>query len=355
LDARDDGQFDATFDAQERNGWGNSKWEALLSAFRGVFYQTIYLEYYNLGYSATNISALVRWDTQKRRLKASWSAPRRHDPKYRYHAGFDLRNESWDLREAFKGPAPSLGTLNLRKEAVQGEIVSFGTGAWSWSAGAELSYRDYRNVFEGVALSPGVLSKGYQLKQLAQLNYELKRVPEERFESKASVSSEAGAIWSSPALSFGKLQGLISADWYPQMSGDDYAMQGQIRAGKTVGTVPFDELFMLGLERDNTLWLRAHVGTRDGRKGSAPLGRNYFLLNWEIDKSVYNNGFFSAKLSPFLDAGKSTDPSAGLGSRRWLLDTGAQLKVRVLGMGATFIYGKDLRSGVNAFYVTVGQ
>jgi len=355
LDARDDGKFDAAFDAQERNGWGNSKWQALVSVFRGAFYQTIYPQYFNLGNSATNISSLVRWDTQKRRLRASLSAPRRGNPKYRYQVGLDLRNENWDLRQSFKGPGPQLGALNLRRGAANAEIVSFSDGTWGWSTGAELSYRDYRNVFAGSALPPNILMKGYQLKQLAQLDYQLKRVPEERFESHARISSEAGAIWSSPAKSFEKLQGSVTAFWYPQMSGDDYAMQGQIRAGKTFGSVPFDELFTLGLERDSALWMRAHIGTRDGRKGSAPLGRNYFLLNWEIDKDIYNDGFFSVKLSPFLDAGKSTDPSPGLGSRQWLLDTGAQVKFRVLGVGVTFVYGKDLRSGINAFYATSGQ
>ncbi|MGH9784381.1 MAG: hypothetical protein ACRD88_09365, partial [Terriglobia bacterium] len=311
-------------------------------------------EYFNLGYSATNISSLVRWDKQKRRLRASLSAPRRQNPKYRYRIGFDLRNENWDLRQSFKGPEPSLGALNLRRGAVNGEILAFRDGPWSWSAGVEFSHRDYRNVLWGSALSPDVLLKGYQLKQFAQLNVELKRAPEKRFQSRASISSEAGAIWSSPSRSFEKLQGLVTAAWFPRMSGDDYAMQGQIRAGKTLGAVPFDELFMLGLERDNALWLRAHVGTRDGRKGSAPLGRNYFLLNWEIDKNVYN-GFLGVKLSPFFDAGKSMDLSPGMGSRRWLLDTGVQAKFRVLGVGATFVYGKDLRSGINAFYVTAGQ
>jgi len=354
LEARDDGRFDAIFNAQERNGWGNDKWQAMLSTFRGVFHQTVYPEYSNLGSSAINLSSLVRWDAQKRRLSASLSAPRRQNPQHRYRIGLDLRNENWDLRQSFKGLAPPLGALNLRKGAVNGEILTFGNGPWSWSAGAELSYRDYRNVLPGSAVSPDVLLKGYQLKQLANLNVELKRSPKNRFKSNASISSEAGAIWSSPARSFEKLQGLVSVDWYPQMSGDDYAMQGQIRVGKTLGGVPFDELFLLGLERDNALWMRAHVGTRDGRKGSAPLGRNYFLLNWEIDKNVHN-GLLGIKLSPFLDSGKSMDPSPGLGSKRWLLDTGVQAKFRFLGIGARFIYGKDLRSGSNAFYVTAGQ
>ena len=129
-------------------------------------------------------------------------------------------------------------------------------------------------------------------------------------------------------------------------------MQGKVRAGWTFGQSPFDELFSLGVERDNDLWLRAHVGTRDGRKGNAPMGRSYFLSNWEFDKNVYRNSFISLRLGPLLDIGKITDSSVGLGSRQWLWDLGAQAKVRVLGQSVAFSYGKDLRSGNNAFYVS---
>ena len=129
-------------------------------------------------------------------------------------------------------------------------------------------------------------------------------------------------------------------------------MQGKVRAGWTFGQSPFDELFSLGVERDNDLWLRAHVGTRDGRKGNAPMGRSYFLSNWEFDKNVYRNSFISLRLGPLLDIGKITDSSVGLGSRKWLWDLGAQAKVRVLGQSVAFSYGKDLRSGNNAFYVS---
>lgn len=129
-------------------------------------------------------------------------------------------------------------------------------------------------------------------------------------------------------------------------------MQGKVRAGWTFGQSPFDELFILGVERDNDLWLRAHVGTRDGRKGNAPMGRSYFLSNWEFDKNVYRNSFISLRLGPLLDIGKITDSSVGLGSRKWLWDLGAEAKVRVLGQSVAFSYGKDLRSGNNAFYVS---
>jgi len=63
---------------------------------------------------------------------------------------------------------------------------------------------------------------------------------------------------------------------YPEAEGDDYQTEVQVRGGGIAGAGPFDELFMLGLERDNDLRMRAHIGTRDGRKGSAPLGDRYF-------------------------------------------------------------------------------
>ncbi len=99
--------------------------------------------------------------------------------------------------------------------------------------------------------------------------------------------------------------------------------------------------------------MRAHIGTRDGRKGSAPLGRNYFLATWETDKNLYGYGILALRMGPFLDTGKITDPSSTLGSQKWLWDAGAQTKLRVFGTGVVFSYGKDLRSGDNAFYLTM--
>lgn len=350
LDAHDNGTFDTTFTALERNGFGGSKLEALLSTFRGISYQTIFPGYFNLARSAINIESLVRWDAQKRRLVASLSGPLRRDPRRRYRVGLDLRDENWNLRRSFQEPALTLGALKLRRNAVSADVSSFRSGGWSWSTGAELSHRDYSDVSAGLQLPRDVLLTGYQLKQTVQLDRELWRAPDRRFESNVSISSETGTIWASPARTFERLQISLAARWFPRMVGDDYTIQQQIRAGRIFGRVPFDELFMLGLERDNDLSLRSHIGTRGGRKGSAPLGRNYYLSNWEIDKNIYNTGLFSVKLSPFLDVGWM-DSSLGLGSGKWCWDIGVQAKFRVLGVGLVLTYGKDLRSGKNAFYV----
>jgi hypothetical protein len=153
---------------------------------------------------------------------------------------------------------------------------------------------------------------------------------------------------------YGRLEGTLAARWLPKARGDDYETQVSLRGGRTIGDVPFDELFTLGFDRDTPLWLRGHPGLEDAQKGNAPLGRNYVLVNAETDKIVYRNGIFTVKAGPFLDTGKTYDPSGYFGSPKWLWDTGVQAKIRVLG-GVQIVlgYGKDLRSGRNSFFTTV--
>jgi hypothetical protein len=349
LEARPDGKFDVVFRASERNP--EFKWGWLITLLRGLPYQTVTPEFFNIRGRAINSESLLRWDSQKRRAWTSLSGPLFGTPKMRFNLDLDLRNENWDVRRTFADSAPSLGGLNLRKQAFAASAASFVNDRLDWSTGFELSHRDFRNVAAGAVLTPDLLAQGFQLKHLGQLNYKLIDAPERRFTLAGSASSQLGRIWSEQSRVFAKLQASMEARWFPQSSGDDYEMRGKISAGQTLGETPFDELFILGVERDNALWMRAHIGTRDGRKGSAPLGRDYVLSNWEIDKNVYSNGLMGFKLGPFLDSGKITDSTSGLGSQTWLWDLGAQAKVRALGVGIVFSYGKDLRSGNNAFYL----
>ena len=353
LAARPDGKYDAIFRAQELNGFGNSKLQALVRIFSGALFEEITPEYYNLHGSATNIVSLARFDTDKRRALAAISGPLGGNPKWRYHAGVDLRNENWTVQTSFTGPSVFLGATNLRRESASAEISRFVGARWSWSTGLEISHRDFRNVVPGTALTPELLARGYQIKQKTEFTYELWRSPEKRLTISSSANSQAGRIWSQPGQSFEKLQGNIRVHWFPRARGDNYEMQWQGRAGKTFGQVPFDELFMLGVERDNGLPLRAHPGTRHGEKGSAPLGHNYFLSNWEGARKAYSNGFLTVKLGPFLDSGKILDSSSTLGPHQWLFDLGPQAKLNVLGVGVVLLYGKDLRTGNNAFYTDV--
>ena len=346
--------FDATLHLAERNGWGDSKLEGAIALLSGLPYATIYPEIYDLGHRAINFASLVRWDSEKRRAFGTVSTPLFDNPARRLQIYFDARNENWNLSHTlFGGAAPS--DLNMRRIAGGVELRAVVNGRWSWSTGSEIASRSFRNL----PGTPSVAEKAFfadatSFAYWLRADRSLLRLPEHRFTVDSSAEGRTGRTFAENLGAFGAVRGTLDAHWLPRVSGDDLEMRTRVRAGATLGAVPFDELFQLGVERDNDLWLRGHAGTSGGRKGAAPLGRRYFLTNWEMDKNVYSNGIFAVKLGPFLDNGSITDSSGLFGSQRWLWDTGAQCKVRVLGsVTVVLIYGRDLRGGHNIFYATL--
>jgi len=351
----DSGNYDATLHLAERNGWGDSNVEGIVSLLSGVPYATIYPEFYNLHRSAVNLTSLARWDSEKRRISLALSMPLYGDPSLRLRLYADARNENWNLAQTFLGAGTPLTDLNMRRAAAGVEVLSIVTGRWSWGAGAEIANRNFRNLSGHASPAERAFFIGAtSVAGWLGVKRTLLRVPERRFTLDSSAEAKGGREFADPLGPFGALRGSLRAHWLPRASGDDYEMQAQIRAGATAGKSTLDELFELGIERDNDLWLRGHAGTLGGRKGAAPLGRRFFLANWELDKNIYQNGLFTIKLGPFLDTGAVADSSGLFGSQRWLWDTGAQCKVRLLGsLTVVLSYGRDLRGGRDVFYGTV--
>ncbi len=124
-------------------------------------------------------------------------------------------------------------------------------------------------------------------------------------------------------------------------------------AGAAAGPVPFEELYSLGMERDNQVYLRGHSGTMNGEKGPGPLGTGYILSSSELDKIVHRNGYWQLILVPFLDTGKTFD-RAGIFGSRWLWDSGLELKLTVFDrLTLSVSYGRDLRDGGGAVFTNV--
>lgn len=358
LDARPDARFDAVFRAQEQNGFGPSKAAALVSMLGGVPYATVYPSYGNIGRGAMNFDSLIRWDAQKRRAWGALSAPLYGRPEWHWQIGVDLRNENWAIRPSFTGTGPVLGSFNLEREAVEGTLTSLRSGTVQWTLGAELSHRIFRDTVplaaSGPALTSSLLTPGWELKPLASLQAALLRLPQYRFTLTGGASSEFARRISGNSLASGNIQGWTTARWLPGIEGQRWEFRDQLRAGKIFGSLPFDDLFVLGMDRDDTnLWMRGHIATRDGRKGSSPVGDAYFLSNTDVLRRVYGNGLLSIQAGPLLDVGKMTAPTAGLSNGEWLADAGVEARLTVLHTTVVLSWGHDLRSGANAFWGTV--
>jgi tetratricopeptide (TPR) repeat protein len=345
LQAREDGKFNLTFRNLERNGCGG-KWGCLLTTLGQTPAQTVRFDYYNLGRRALNFSSFYRWDGEKRRISAFFESPFMQQPKWHFRGGIDLRNENWAFLPSFSGPAPLLAALNLKRESASFEFSDVMSGRWQWSAHTEFSHRSFHDVLRGETLKPELLENGPQLKQTLGVHADLLRIPERRLTVDSSASVSLARFWSNPSRTFSQFQGVIDTLWFPQHSGDKYEIRHSLRAGTSFGSPPFDELFTLGVLGDTSLLMRAHVATRDGKKGSAPLGGNYFVSNFDATRNFTPLPLLKIKVGPFVDTGWSNDL---LRPPQWLWDTGVQVRFQALGFELALSYGRDLRSGNSAF------
>ena len=354
LNPAGDADYEAVLHLDERGGWEYSRWTGAISLLRGVPYQTVYPEWYNIGHRAVNFRSMVRWDSQKRRAYASLTVPTGREADRVVEIFVDGRDENWNLSQTFSGSAAPITDLNLRRIEAGIKLHAVVNGNWSWTAGAGVTGRSFKNgdTTASVSGSP-FFTSSTSLEASADVKRAIWRVPERRFTLTGSLESRFGRGFKDNLGPFGSTGGSLRADWFPHAKGEADAFHSSVRASNLFGSVPLDQLFELGLDRDSELWLRGHGATTDGRKGRAPLGRRYVLINSDYDRLLYNGGFFRVLAGPFVDMGKITDDAAAFGDPKWLVDTGVQVKLRVLGSVAVVLsYGRDLRNGRGAFFGT---
>jgi len=354
LNPAGDSDYEAVLHLNERGGWEYSRWSGAISLLSGVPYQTVYPEWYNIGHRAINFASMVRWDSQKRRAYASLTVPIGHEADRVVEIFVDGRDENWNLSQTFSGSTAPITDLNLRRIEAGIELHSVVNGNWSWTAGAGVVGRSFRNgdMTASVGGSP-FFTSSTSLEASAGVKRAIWMVPERRFTLTGSLESRFGRGFKGNLGPFGSAGGSIRADWLPHAKGEVDAFHLNVRGSNLFGSVPLDQLFELGLDRDSELWLRGHGATTDGRKGRAPLGRRYVLINSDYDRQLYDGGFFRVLAGPFVDMGKITDDPAAFGDARWLVDTGVQVKLRVLGSVAVVLsYGRDLRNGRGTFFGT---
>ncbi len=352
LNEQSDGSFYLDVDSTQRDIWSNSKLEWLGSFARGVPYQTVFPEFYNLDHAGMNSLSYWRWDDQKRRVHSELSGPLSKNPEWQYRVFFDARDENWNLGTTlFPAAPPALAFLNLETWVAGAELHEIPSGRWNWSEGIEYSDRRFRNVLGFPAGASEFLTPGSAVALNFRVERALLRFPERRFSLDSTATAETGTFFERPLGRYGRVAGDLRSTWFPLAKGDDYEMESHLRAGRTFGDVPFDELLTLGFDRDNDLLMRGHPGLDEGQKGSSPLGRNYVLFNWDVAKNVYSWSALSFALGPFVDTGKISDPSGYFGAPNWLVDTGVQATIRVFGDFEFVLgWGKDLRTGHNSFF-----
>lgn len=348
---RPDPRFDLTLRSAgsigNLSGWAGK----LLPYVRGLPYETVYLDFTNIGKKAISLSSLARWDINKRRLAINFTGPFRLNPRWIYRLTVDARDERWDLRNTYFAKSGGLNGLGLRMIEASGEFEYAITSRLAWTTGLVVAKRDFRN---GPAEDYFINSMSARFSN--RLTYLLWNWPEHRVRAEGTGELDTGRILTGVPGREINVRGSLSATWHPRAQGDDLSVQLHLSGARIFGAAPFDDYYMLGMERDNdsALWMRGHVGTRDGRKGNAPLGTRFLVLQSELDRTIFKLPFVKIQLGPFLDLGRIGDIIPAFGSRGYLADSGLQAKIRTPGrLTLSLIYGRDLRHGQGVFYTAI--
>ena len=369
-----DGRFDLAVHPVPHPAWRSRPVASLLSTLRSLPYQAVNPEFWNLGHTATSLTTYLRWDAQKRMILASLAGPV-HTPDQRLGVWLDARNENWDLARTLTPGRPVAAGLN--QERLAGGVSLDELFGWRllWQTTAEVSRRRFRSGY-GLPTGSSYFTGTTAMTVRSAVQAKLVDAPGARLQLTAMLQAAASRYFQAPLTQSARLQAGLDAVWLPQATGDRYRLHAQARGGDTLGAIPFDELWMLGFDRDNPLWMRGHNGLVQGRKGNAPLGTRYLLGNLDLERLLWRDPFVSVRVGPFVDTGRiygsaesggtgvggtgsggTGSGAAGLfGSPIWMTDAGVQARLHLF-QGSRLIlgWGHDLRSGGNTFYSAISH
>jgi tetratricopeptide (TPR) repeat protein len=348
---RADDRFDLTVRAvptvQPLAGWLGR----VLPMLREFPYQGIDADFNDIHDNGLNFASLWRWDPDKRRINLSISGPLHANPREEFRYFIDARDETWDLLPVtYRG---GLNNLLVRRTEAGGSYELGLTPRLQWTLGGVLTYRDYGNAPAGA-----FFQNGWSAELNNRFDYVLWTWPDHRIRLDAWASLNTGRLFAALPSRLVTPRAGLAGEWRPGAKGDTYLFTERTQAGRTFGNAPLDELFMLGMERDNEsgLWLRGISGAYDGRKGSAPLGREYAISQTDFERKLFQIPFIRLEAGPFFDVGFVGDRSRQFGSHGVLYATGIQAQVKtVSGVHVKLVYGRDLVSGRGVFYTAVSR
>ena len=324
----------------ERSGLFGAPRRALIRSARGLPYRTVFLEHDNGGGNASSLHAIARWDPYRRRANVVYSRPLVGEARYRWRVFGDAREERWDLTRRI----PDLPNFRLQKVEAGAGFDSVVNGSFRWGAEAAAVVRSYR----GEATEQTRMPDAAGARTDVNFNWTPLYFPARRITVTTETRIGLGSVSEGEGTLYGRAETAAQLRW---SSGRNWNFQTRFSAGALPGDAPFDELYILGVERDNELVFRGIRNDRDGRKGSAPVGDRYWLSSTDLTRRVANFSLAAIHAGPFFDAGVVRDSRGQFGDPRAQFAAGVQLELRLFGaFGIKLLYGRDLRTGQDLLF-----
>ena len=237
----------------------------LENSTRALLYQEVAVDYPRTPRSGKHYSGSARWDTPRKRFQTSAAFPFLSSSSDGLHLGFDFREENWSHTAS-----GSEFFLQSEQLLVHYEYLMSSRKSFSIHTGYQHQFSRAAQDSQEFPDSPHLLRLGLGWNHLVSLNHADTMQLDwwTRFDTIVGIGGQ-----NNRARQFSSTAKL---NWHWSKRSRS-GMKLAFGTGVSSQALPIFDYFILGVGQDQPLPLRAHPTVQNGRKGHAPMGRNFAL------------------------------------------------------------------------------
>jgi hypothetical protein len=341
LTPRSQGEWGLEIAVPANQALSSTKLFLLQTAIRAPLYKEIAVEYPMELRSGRQLSSAFRWDGPRKRIRASARFPFPTSSLDAMGFAFDLRDEDW-----VESYSATQFLLKSQQVSTQYERLFTGRKSLSFHGGYEHQQLSFDDARQHPANDPHYMRIGLEWNQLVGL----------------TVADTMQLKWGARLDTYTGFGGKESrSSQVTSKLGVDWALEERSRselsvalgAGLSSENLPLDHYFILGVGQEDPLPLRAHPTVDKGRKGNSPMGRQYFLVNLELQRRLLRWKLLEISGSVFSDTGIIAQRPFVDPAHQCFQDLGFGLRFGAMGQEwVEILFGFDLRT--SSFHLWLG-
>ncbi len=328
----------------------NSFTNILFNLVKGAPVETANLDLWNLRDSGINFNSSYRWDPDRRRAEGRLRIPLPLPGILFLDLGQTWRSERWDLSPVIRSESLPRARFNYKANALRLNLRHIPHYRFLIGAGFEYINRDATGDL------PEVFTDG---RNTGRFTFEtsLRLADRPLYQNRFRI--EGFAARKSILGDFDYTGGTAELNNRFTLSKDKEAfLDWSLKAGTARGSLPIEDYFVLGIETHPRNLLRGHGIADHGRYGNGPMGTDFLLANFDIERrlrtiplfNTLNLPYLTIKPELFVDVAMTFDRRRIFQQGRLLVDTGAGLKFETRTAAFNLIYGRSLRDGTGVLY-----
>jgi tetratricopeptide (TPR) repeat protein len=321
----------------------------LFDLVKGAVAQTSYFNLWNIRNSGINFKSAYRWDTDRRRFEGGFKIPTPVPGILFMDLRETWRSERWDLSPVIRSESLPRARFEYKANALGLNVRHVPHYRVVYGAGFEYVNRD------AVGDLPELYTNG---QNTAKLTAEADlRLVDRRYQNRVRLEGffARDAILGDLDYSGGTVE---LRNRYTLENQTETFVDWTLKAGTSRGELPVDDYFVLGVEGRPRNLLRGHAVSDHGRYGHGPMGTDFVLANFDIERrlrtlplfNTFNLPYLTIKAELFVDVAKTFDRQRIFEQGKLLVDTGAGLKFETRTAAFNLIYGRSLRDGGSVLF-----